>query len=478
MRVSPTLPSMIGRVKITVISSLLLLAGCGSEEGSGGQVGVDTLSGGADVSVNIGGTDSQSQESNDALSAPPDIISNPEPVSNRGGSPKIAVDPESYSFSYVSPMSQTMVKQVNFFNGGYAPLVINKIEFLPGGSQDFMIVGIPVLPITLAPGKQGFVNVGFMEKMGGEGTLRISSNDADRADVDIVFSSVLKAKLRSPPQACAGLSPSALNFGTVVRGDTKVLSTKLTNCSDEATLTLKSITRSSFLFIQLTEEFQLKPSPATPTTLGPGETLEVFVEYAPKLAGLDTGYFSFNTDDPTQPQVQLDLSAMGEAPPPEQLGLTITLNWDSDGTDVDSHFIAPGGTIFDCDLDCHYGNPSPDWGVSGSWADDPFLDVDDVDGYGPENINVSEPQPGTYTFVVHYYQDSFEFSQSVNSNASVEVSSEGKVIASFGPEFLDVTNRTWDVFTIEWPSKVVTKLGNTYMLPSNQVQACLPFSFP
>ena len=218
--------------------------------------------------------------------------------------------------------------------------------------------------------------------------------------------------------------------------------------------------------------------PGLPVSLGPGETLEIFVEYRPKLAGIDSGHFALHTDDPTQPEVHLDLMAVGEAPPPEDLGLTIKLDWDADLCDVDSHLLSPGATIFDCDADCHYGNPAPDWGVAGDWLDDPFLDVDDVDGYGPEHINISEPQPGTYTFIVHYYQDSFEFSNAVATSASVEVSSNGQVISNFGPELLDATNRTWDVFTIEWPSKVVTKLGNTYMLPASQVQACLPFSFP
>ncbi|MFT5431216.1 MAG: hypothetical protein ACI9OJ_001895, partial [Myxococcota bacterium] len=46
--------------------------------------------------------------------------------------------------------------------------------------------------------------------------------------------------------------------------------------------------------------------------------------------------------------------------------------------------------------------------------------------------------------------------------ATVEVLSYGVPIAQFGPVYLDGTDRTWDVFTIEWPSKTIVELGNTY----------------
>jgi len=463
-------------VLLVFISSLLA---CGEDDSTAKGAGSDGIGSAVDVPVSISGGDTTSTEdAGEQVVGPGPDTQTSNPPTNRGGDPKIGVDPENYSFSYVSPLDHTMVKQVNFFNGGYAPLVITGIEFLSGASQDFMIVGIPVLPMTLAPGKQGFVNVGFQEKEGGEGTLRISSSDPNNPSIDVVFSSILKATLRNPPEACAGLTPSSLNFGTVVRGNSKTLSAELTNCSTEVSLTLTKISRSSFFFIELTEEFQLTPMPGTPKTLAPGESMEIFVEYSPKLAGLDSGHFSFYTDDPAQPELHLDLMAVGQAPPVEDLGLSIKLSWDADLTDVDSHFISPNGTLFDCDEDCHYGNPSPDWGVAGDWLDDPFLDVDDVDGYGPEHINISEPIPGTYTFIVHYYQDSFEFSQGTPTTASVEVSSKGQLLASFGPKPLDATNRTWDVFTVEWPSMAITELGNTYMLPASSVQACLPFSFP
>ena len=219
----------------------------------------------------------------------------------------------------------------------------------------------------------------------------------------------------------------------------------------------------------------------TPVTLGPGQSQVIEVTYTPQLAGPDAGYFTLHTSDPGEPTMQLDVSAVGVSPPLEEIGLAIRLSWDVDETDVDSHFIAPGGSFFHCDLDCHYQNPAPDWGVQGDWSDDPFLDVDDVDGYGPENINISEPQPGTYTFIVHYYDDTYDWSSPSPSNATVEILSYGVVTHTFGPELLDSTNWNWDVFTVDWPpvggTLNVTTLGQVYQVSQSAIQACGSF-FP
>ena len=65
--------------------------------------------------------------------------------------------------------------------------------------------------------------------------------------------------------------------------------------------------------------------------------------------------------------------------------------------------------------------------------------------------------------MVHYYDDTFDFSAATDSNATVEVYSYNTLIATFGPENLASTNWNWDVFTIEWPSLTITTLGNVYV---------------
>lgn len=73
------------------------------------------------------------------------------------------------------------------------------------------------------------------------------------------------------------------------------------------------------------------------------------------------------------------------------------ITWDKDGTDVDLNFSWSGGAL------CYYGNKTPTWGTA---ATSPRLDVDDTNGFGPENITIGAlPGPGTYRLGVHYYSD-------------------------------------------------------------------------
>lgn len=391
--------------------------------------------------------------------------------------PDIAVDPVDYTFSYIAPMQTGLIQPVNIFNLGDSALTITKLAFDVSSSSDYSMVLVPPTPKKIQPGKSTFVNVHFMHSQGGMAWLNIESDDPDTPVVTVPFDNYLKATV-DVPEPCATMEPNALNFGVVERGTTKVLSAKLKNCSSTQPLKVKDIKRSVFFFFELTEEFQIDNEPSLPHTIQPGAELALDVSYSPKLAGPDSGAFEFHTDDPAEPKLALNVQGVGVEPPPEKIGLTIKLSWDTDQTDVDSHLLMPGGAFFDCYSDCHFGNPQPDWGVQGDWIDDPFLDVDDVDGYGPEHINISEPQPGTYRFIVHYYDDTHEGSWSQSSNPTVEVLSYGQPVASFGPEYLDSTNWNWDVFEIEWPSAVVTPLGNTYTVSSGSINACINFPFP
>jgi hypothetical protein len=76
------------------------------------------------------------------------------------------------------------------------------------------------------------------------------------------------------------------------------------------------------------------------------------------------------------------------------------------GGDVDAPF-AEDCNDTDTELDCNYAscrstnNDSPEWdGAAGRTAGDPTLDIDDLTGFGPENINIDLPIPGSYGFGV------------------------------------------------------------------------------
>jgi hypothetical protein len=104
-------------------------------------------------------------------------------------------------------------------------------------------------------------------------------------------------------------------------------------------------------------------------------------------------------------------------------GLRVELVWDPpgrscprndgaacDGSDVDLHLLRePGAAMpWRSDDDCHWFNcnasagRSLQWGMAGL-ADNPRLDIDDVTGHGPENINIDRPSARAYRIGVHYF---------------------------------------------------------------------------
>jgi hypothetical protein len=90
-------------------------------------------------------------------------------------------------------------------------------------------------------------------------------------------------------------------------------------------------------------------------------------------------------------------------------GLRVEMFWDTRDTDMDLHLLSPvAKRWFDENTgqDCFYSDctgTSPSWSDPNSDADDPHLDIDDTDGFGPENINVDRPAPGVYRVGVHAY---------------------------------------------------------------------------
>jgi|GEM_PF-2567724 len=113
-----------------------------------------------------------------------------------------------------------------------------------------------------------------------------------------------------------------------------------------------------------------------------------------------------------------------------QDALRIVLVWDTPGdadqtdegpaagADLDLHLAHPDAAAFDIDgdgqpdpwfdnpLDCYWYNRAPDWAPAGTGGEDPTVDIDDVDGAGPESISLRTPVPGlTYAIGVHYWDD-------------------------------------------------------------------------
>jgi hypothetical protein len=124
--------------------------------------------------------------------------------------------------------------------------------------------------------------------------------------------------------------------------------------------------------------------------------------------------------------------------------LWIELTWDTNDSDLDLHLAQEGVDLFGGDGDCNYCNQNPDWATESS-DDDPELALDNVAGYGPEDIRLESPADGQYQIRVHYFED---FGGGTTT-ATVNVWIDGVLADSRTAEMED--NNVWEVGYVDFP---------------------------
>lgn len=139
--------------------------------------------------------------------------------------------------------------------------------------------------------------------------------------------------------------------------------------------------------------------------------------------------------------------------------LWIELSWEHPGDDMDLHLIE-NNAAYDSEGDCYFGNcvsdsgRALDWGQPGILDDNPKLDLDDIDGTGPENINISVPAEGVYTVMIHDYPGS-EFYGA--NTASLRIHLAGEIAFEDTVTIEGEDSRT-PVAVINWPAMSVDSL--------------------
>ncbi|MCB9699871.1 MAG: choice-of-anchor D domain-containing protein [Alphaproteobacteria bacterium] len=125
--------------------------------------------------------------------------------------------------------------------------------------------------------------------------------------------------------------------------------------------------------------------------------------------------------------------------------LHVELSWGGPTSDLDLHLADGTSGLFEVPGDTSFCNPNPDWGTAGQSADDPRLDLDDDEGFGPENINVPAPAKGTYAVRVHLFDDVDDGAVT----ARVTVFTYGTAVWS-GSQVMR-RNEVWEVGQVNWP---------------------------
>lgn len=174
--------------------------------------------------------------------------------------------------------------------------------------------------------------------------------------------------------------------------------------------------------------------------------------FTPDLAGEYVGRLVVTTSDGRRSApCETTLTAV----PVENLW--VEMYWEYADDDMDLHLVRPGGSLLSDD-DCYFGNRSPDWGIWGDSSDNPTLDLDDISGAGPENINIEYPENGSFTVYVHDYQFSTGDSPSSNT-ATVNIYIGGVLEWTGSYTFASYEEDDYIPFaTINWPAGTVSPL--------------------
>lgn len=197
----------------------------------------------------------------------------------------------------------------------------------------------------------------------------------------------------------------------------------------------------------------LRSQPMGAASSPPSPANSARASFTPQLAGEYTLELSVRDDDGNVATCTTLVRAIATE------GLRIEVFWNTDGTDMDTHLMRPGGERWFSDDDCYYGNCQGgrlSWPPSGT-EDDPSLDIDDVDGFGPENINVESPIDGTYRVAIDAFRGA--------ANTTVRVYCGGSTTdprQTFGPVFIDSgPNDLWRVadVTISGGTCTITDLS-------------------
>ena len=203
------------------------------------------------------------------------------------------------------------------------------------------------------------------------------------------------------------------------------------------------------------------------------------------LAGTYTAELVVTDNDGLTGSCQVSVEAI-----PDE-NLRVEMFWTESGDDMDLHLLPTGyWDQHGCNIYnssslrsevCYFSNcrassttglNSVDWGVTRNsttnigYDDDPYLDLDDISGVGPENINIEVPENTTdeYVVVVHDYSGSGD--PTISNDVTVNVYLDG-VLTDTQTMGISGEDTYQAFFSIDYASGVVTPMFNSCSGGSN-----------
>ena len=346
------------------------------------------------------------------------------PLVGATSAPLLILEPSVLDMGFLLP-GETREDGFTVRNEGTADLIITS-ELLMG--TGFELTDPLELPQTLEPGEDTWINVAYSPPVDGtySGTLWLESN---------TFGSVTQGQIigetGAHPQAVCSVNPETV----------APLYEAATWYGDQSFAVSGEITEYEWTLIE-------KPIGSEAYIPNGGANRPNFV---PDLAGTYVAQLTVHSDEGLSSEPCI---ATLEAVPAQTLW--VELSWEHSGDDMDLHLLRPGYGL-NGSGDCYYMNcvgGGLDWGAPGDPIDDPSLDLDDIPGVGPENINIYEPESGVFKVYVHDYPGSVRHEANdvhVRIFLSGELAWEGTKTISGEDDFVPFAE-------VDWPSGNINPL--------------------
>lgn len=366
------------------------------------------------------------------------------------GLPDICEYPESITFGLVG-MNDVAREEVSFKNCGVRDLLLDRVLFCPSLSDDGAVadavvpecaviedamirLNAPVAAGTvMAPGTSASVTLLFrpLDLLEHRGDLVIESNDPDEPVVVI------------PVVGEGSACPVAV---AEFVGDPEDIEPFDTARIDGA----NSIGSDGGPFVGEYEwTLRQRPQGSTTTAFPPDERgTEIEADLAGRYV---VDLHVYEIKDGGRVRSCVPSTVTFDVVPTEEL--LIQLVWDHPSADLDLHLVRGGGTEFTHEDDCYFSNREPqqtadypDW--SAVPEENPVLDVDDSEGYGPENMNIVAPAAGSqWNVLVHYWNQQTD--GDARTTATVRVFVYGQQVMEIQRVF-EAEQVLWEALDITW----------------------------